>query len=98
MAEWRISLADTLKFNPCATPFKGNKYFSEAEQALILPNGWDDEVVAYYIAERSEQDLLWWCGLRWADGSRVIPLTGKQAWAAIKAAREAKKAAEPPKP
>jgi hypothetical protein len=96
MAEWKISMDAIMAFNPCAAPMAGNKYFNETTQEFVLPDGWTDEVIAYYLAERGEASLLWWVGLRWADGSRVIPVDGKKAWAAIRAEREAKKSA--PKP
>jgi hypothetical protein len=91
MAEWRITMEQIMAFNPCSAPMVGNKFYNEETKEFVLPNGWTDDVIAYYLADRGEASLLWWVGLRWADGSRVIPINGKQAWAAIASAREAKK-------
>jgi hypothetical protein len=96
MAEWRISMDQIMAFGPCESPMVGNKFYNEETKEFVLPDGWTDDVIAYYLTDRGESSLLWWVGLRWADGSRVIPIDGKRAWAAIRAARAAKKAA--PKP
>lgn len=95
---WSITKAEALSLNPCDAPdtFKGNRYFDEGTQTFTLPNGWDTEAISYTINERGESALLFWASARWPDGSKVAPISLRDAWAAIKAEREAKKLPAPP--
>lgn len=92
MAEFRLTVAEinALVPPPCEPPFIGNRYRDEATGDLVLPDGWTDEVIAYYAKERGNA-LTYLAAARKADGSKVIPVTTRQAIKAVQAAR-------PPKP
>jgi len=63
--------------------------YHDADHTLVLPNGWDAEVIAWY-ALHAPSELIWWSEVRDQTTRKPLaPFTKREALAAIRAAREA---------